>query len=168
MTPIVIRSSRLKHAGVLVVGLCFVMIGVLVLLKRGNVGMAGVVGWLNILLFGAGSLFYARKFFDSSPRLVIDDQGILDQTLGVGVIPWSEIAGAYLTTIGANPFICLELRNLEYWLGRLSPTQRALTSANKKLGAMEFNLNLIGVDADPAQVLTVILKTLAEKRQRID
>ena len=163
MTPIILKSSRLKYVALLIVACGFVAGGVFILLT-GKVGAAWI-GWMNIAVFGACIPVFVWQIIDSRPRLTIDAKGILDRTLGVGLIPWSEITGAYLRSVQGNYFVCLELRNPEPWLGRLSPIKRALTSANKALGFTALNLNLIGVAVDPVQVLELILKTVASREQ---
>jgi len=130
-------------------------------------GEADIVwkGWMGIAFFGACALFYAWQLVDSQPRLVIDDQGILDRTLGVGLIPWSEITGAYLRSAYGQSFICLETRNHKRWLERMSPVKRAMTYGNKMLGYPALILNLAATGADTSQVLELILKTIASVRQ---
>jgi len=123
------------------------------------------IGWMIIVLFGACISFWVRQLIDSRPRLVIDDQGILDRTLGVGLIPWSEITGAYLSSMRENSFICLETRNPERWLERLSPVKRVMTYGHKALGFAALNLNFAATDADPSEVLELILKTIASRQQ---
>jgi hypothetical protein len=166
VTPIIIKSSRLKYALLLIVAFGFVVVGLLIL-TRAKASDAWI-GWINIVFFGACIPIFAWQLVDSRPRLVIDDQGILDRTLGVGVIPWSEITGAYLRSIHGNNFICLEVRNPERWLEHLSPVKRAMASANKALGFTPLNLNLSAVATDPSQILELILKTIAWGQENPD
>jgi hypothetical protein len=159
MPPIAIHASRLKYALLLLAALGFVAGGVFIVL-HGKPGDAWV-GWMSILFFGAGIPLFGRQLLDARPRLVIDEHGILDRTLGVGVIPWSEITGASLGSVQGNHFICLELHHPESWLEKLSPIKRALVSANQALGFSALNLNLSAVAADPTEVLELIQKTIA-------
>lgn len=163
MTPVSIKSSRLKYILLLIASLGFVAGGIFILI-HGDAGDTWV-GWMSIVFFGAGIPIFVWQLVDSRPRLVIDDQGILDRTLGVGVLPWSEITGAYLKSIRGNSFICLEVRNPERWIGKLSPVKRAMLSANEKLGFTALNLNLSAIAADPSQILELILKTITSRQQ---
>jgi len=95
--------------------------------------------------------------------LTIDDLGIDDRTLGVGKIPWSEITDGYRRAIRGNEFICLEVRNPELWLHKLSSTKRAMVKANRALGFTELNTNLSGLAVDAAQIHELILKCIAER-----
>lgn len=60
-----------------------------------------------------------------------------------------------------NHVICLELRNPEHWIGKLSPSQRKLVAPNQRMGYCALNLNLSGVAADPRQALELIVKIAA-------
>ena len=164
MTPITIKSSRLKYALLLLIGIAFVFAGVM-MVTRGKPTDAWV-GWTSIVFFGAGIPLFAWQFFDSRPRLVLNDEGVLDRTLGVGIIPWSQITGATLRSVHGNHFICLEVRNPEQWLERLSPLKRAMVSANEALGFTALNLNLGAVAADPTEIYELVLKKAAASQAR--
>ncbi len=120
------------------------------------VGQAAV-GWMSLTLSGACGAVFVRQLLDSRPRLVIDDHGIMDRTLGVGVIPWGDIQGAYVKTIYGNDFICLELRDPQLFVSRLGAVHRATQAANRPLGFTELSLNLSGVQVPTEAVLELIL-----------
>jgi hypothetical protein len=80
---------------------------------------------LGLALFGGlgipAAIFQLR---DTRPRLVLNREGVVDRTLGVGVIPWAEIFGAEMRSIFGQRFIALRLRDPNVFLERLSPMQR--------------------------------------------
>lgn len=96
---------------------------------------------------------------------MLDEAGVFDRTLGVGIIPWSDIEGSYVKSIHGNSFVCLVLRNSEHWVGKLSGTQQALVKANEKLGFQPLNINLSGTAVDVALVQDVVLKKSSEHAQ---
>lgn len=154
MERIEIKSSRLKYILLLITAMGFVVCGVFLLSQSGPMW----VGWMSIVFFGSMIPLFAWQLFDTRPRLIIDGEGVLDRTLKIGKILWSDISGAYLREIKGNSFICLELENEEKYLTKLSPLMRAATSANVKLGFTPISLNLSGVDTDAFQLLEVVLK----------
>jgi hypothetical protein len=164
MEPLVIRASRSKAILLFAGCLAFAGGGVAMLLTTERSPDQRLIGGACVLFFGGGALVALRQLFDSRPRLVIDDSGILDSTLGVGTIPWSEILDARVQSIQGNDFICLSVRNPEMWIHSYSPVQRALVSANKALGFTELNINLAGVAADTARIHELILKLSAARR----
>ena len=157
--PVVIRTSRSKSILILIIGIGFTLSG-FILATQGSNDIRWV-GWSTMVFFGACIPFIIKELLNSSPRLVINDEGIFDLTLGVGVIPWPEIVSAKIRSLRGNPFICLQVQHPELWIAKYSPVQRAMISANKALGFSELNLNLTGIKADPNQLLELILKRIA-------
>jgi len=96
-------------------------------------------------------------------RLVIDDRGIFDRKLKVGVIEWHDIRGAYVDRVAGNAFICLELRDSAKYTSRLSPVRRLIARLNKTFGYTEFSLNLAGTAVDPDRLRQLILDGVAAR-----
>lgn len=112
------------------------------------------------LLFGAGTLATAGHLMDRRPRMILNDEGIVDRTLGMGLIPWSAIQGAYLNSMQKNVFICLEVADYKVYLRRIHVVKRAFARVNRLFGFTPICLNLTGVAADPQEVLDLILKRI--------
>ena len=93
---IVVPLSRVKISLVLLCSVAFVVLSVLLwpaidLIPRRNVwygAMAGALG-ASVAFFGLCGLYALAKLFDTAPGLVIDDQGIIDNSSGLsaGRIP---------------------------------------------------------------------------------
>jgi len=159
MTTLVARNSRTRYILFLILALAFVAGGiVLVVHEKGGTDWGA---WAGIVFFGACALVFIRQLCDARPRLVIDAQGIFDRTLRVGVIPWDDIVGAYPKSIYGNDFICLELRDADPWLARLSPRVQKLVKTNLVLGFQVLNVNLSGTNVKPDAVLAAIRDGLA-------
>lgn len=152
MDKLIIKNSRWKHVSLLIGCIGFVATGIW-LVAHGRAS-----GWVPILFFGSGLVVAIWQVVDSRPRLIIDEHGVLDRTLGVGLIAWSDIEAAYVRSISGNDFICLELRNPEKYGQKLSKVKRAMAAANRGLGFTDFNLNLSGVDARTDEVFELLMK----------
>ena len=118
--------------------------------------------WLGIILFVFGAYASIRQLLNRRPRITIDDKGIVDRTLRYGLVEWNDIEGAYLkrkAIVGfVATFICLQLRDTKKYTDRLPPTARRLAGQNTRAGATPVSLNLIGIDAEPEEILSVIDK----------
>jgi hypothetical protein len=92
--------------------------------------MAGVC----VIFFGLCGVYGARKLFDAAPGLVIDAQGILDNSSAVsaGLIPWSEVTGIKVTTLNAQRFLTIEVRDPENYIQRASGLKRLFVALNAK------------------------------------
>ena len=152
MEKLVIKNSRWKYVLLLIGSIGFVVGGIWMLM-RGK-----PFGWAAIVFFGSGIPIFVWQLADSRPRLLIDEQGVLDRTLGVGRIAWSDIRAAYVRSIYGNDFICLELKNPEKYSHKLSKVKRAMAAANRGLGFTDFNLNLSGVDVSTDEVFELVMK----------
>jgi hypothetical protein len=164
METVVVKNSRWQYAILLLASLGFVAGGAFILAMGGPLP----VGWAGIVFFGACALVSAWQFADARPRLSISERGILDRTMGIGLIPWSEIERAYVRSIAGNDFICLVLRNPETYTQYVSPLRRAMSSANRALGFTDFSINLSGVNARIDEVFELVIKHAeAAKRDSI-
>ncbi|MDB6133595.1 MAG: hypothetical protein JWM59_1838 [Verrucomicrobiales bacterium] len=166
MKSLIIRNSRVKALILTIGSLLFVAGGILILAMDRHsqaveeAASARAKGWLGIVFFGGCALVGTWEIFDSRPRLIIDDQGVYDRTLRCGWIPWSEILGARLMLVAGQPFIGLDLRDMEARIARSTRVQRALTAANQSLGYSAWNLNLSQVDVDAKEVHALILQRM--------
>jgi hypothetical protein len=159
MDRVILKSSRWHILLLLMLSLAFVVAGAFIVWREN-----ALAGWTAIVFFGACAIVGIWQFIDGRPRLVIDQKGIWDRSLGIGTIAWADIDGAYVMSVAGNDFICLELREPERFVPRLSPVRRALSSANRALGATDFTLNLTGLEAETGEVFELILKRLAMSR----
>lgn len=148
-------NSKPRYALLLLLALCFVVGGAFILWHDTGL-LARVVGWANLVFFGACAAIFLRQLFDRRPRLLIDDAGVTDRTLGIGTIPWNAIVDARLRRVGRQPFIGLTLRDEAAWLARLGPLKRRVAQANRAAGFDAFNLNLSGVRVDAEAVLACV------------
>ncbi len=152
MEKLYIKNDRWKHVRLLIACLGFVATGIWLVIH------GKLFGWIVLMFFGSGLLIFIWQIVDSRPRLIIDEKGVIDRTLGVGRIAWSDIKAAYVMSISENDFICLELKNPAKYVRKLSKVKRAMTAANRQLGFTDFSLNLSGVNASTEQIFELLLK----------
>ena len=111
-----------------------------------------------------------RQLLNRRPRITIDENGIVDRTLRYGLIEWKDIEGAYLLrkpVFGlAAAFICLQLRDTKKYTDRLPPWVRRRVARNTRAGATPVSLNLIGLDAEPEEILSAIDRELYKRSAR--
>lgn len=158
---IVFKRSHWKIVLLLIVSLTFVAAGAFLVARSPDKW----VGWMSITFFGGCAAVFVWQLLDSRPRLIIDDRGIFDRTLGVGVIPWSEIVDAFPRTIASCRFVCLVLRQPEEYLSRLPRRRRPFASLNRELGFTDFSINLIDIGVDPAELCELIMKRASLERE---
>lgn len=164
METLVISNSRRRYIILLFAAMAFVAAGVF-LVKMADSTLETWAGWPAIIFFGATIPLFVWQIIDRRPRLTINELGINDRTMGVGLIPWSEITDSYVKSIRGNHFICLVARNPEMWTSKFSTAKKAMIKANKALGFTELNVNLSGTSAQPQKIHELILKLSAASQK---
>jgi hypothetical protein len=159
----VFKRSYRRIIPLLIGSLAFVAAGVFLLARSPDKWEI----WMSTIFFGGCAAVFVSQLLDSRPRLIIDDRGVFDRTLGVGVIPWSEILDAFPRTISSSSFVCLVLRQPESYLSRRPRRHRAFASLNRQLGFTDFSLNLTGMDVDPAEICELILKRTSLEHKHV-
>ena len=133
---------------------CLILVGVGVYLLV--VGEDPPVAWGIVTLFACTSVFFGRRALGWHPRLVIDETGVLDRTLRIGLVPWSEIQGAALEFVDEREFVCLQVRHPQESATKVPSGRKKLATANQEAGFAEVTLDLSGVSMAIEDVLALI------------
>jgi len=141
----VIGISRVKTLLIVLGSLAFVALGIWFLTldpeaieakRRFNspVLIYGI-GAVAIIFFGACGIFGVRKLFDSSPGLVLNRQGLTDNSSGisVGFVPWSEVSRIEEFQIQKQKFISIFVANPGKYMDLGNVLQRKARRANLKM-----------------------------------
>lgn len=163
MPEIIVKTSIWKSVFFLLICLMFVAGGIFILFV-GKDGRAFFIGLANVVLFGLGFIVLLRQAADRRPRIVIDENGVTDRTLGIGRIDWDDIEEAVPASILTNNFICLKISNVEKYTGQLSKTSKKLARMNKDLGFGELNLNLSLVDMKAEKIQELVMKHISANK----
>jgi hypothetical protein len=91
-------------------------------------------------------------------RMLINDEGINDVRLGVGMIPWTQIESVYLESKYNNQYLCLKLKSPQQFLSKLPHDKRARLEKHHSLGMTIFNISIGEMDIDPLDLLTLVRK----------
>jgi hypothetical protein len=75
--------------------------------------MTQAIGADCVLFFGWWVLYAARKLFDPAPGLVVDDEGLVDNSsaLAAGRMPWADIADIRMVKVQRQRFLAIELHD---------------------------------------------------------
>jgi hypothetical protein len=125
-------------------------------LKEGLLTPSGWFGLAGVLFFGAAAVIGIWQGTLRGPRLTLDEDGVHDRTLMVGVISWYDIVGVEPYGVAGQPFVGLHLRDPSKYFARASRLGRILARVNAGAG-FPFSLNLVGLNADPSEVVDLIV-----------
>ncbi|MFD4433042.1 STM3941 family protein [Nocardia sp. NPDC058497] len=118
-----------------------------------------VAGWLGIMLFAAGGIFFGDRLIRRRPELVLTDDGLEHRQWGR--LRWDEVTSVRTIAISTSAiskmrYIQIGLRDPEAFYARSSGWIRLLAKSNQKLGYGTVNLPSTTLGAPIAQVLTAM------------
>jgi hypothetical protein len=93
-----------------------------------------------------GILFFLALWPLPVPVVIINDEGIFDRRLGMGVIRWADIVDVQVEA-GAQ-FLCLRVRDPNLYISRLQGQAREKMQFHQSLGFMMLNIGIRGLDAN--------------------
>lgn len=146
--------SRMKLIGLLVLTCALVGASYFCTTLPGRT--SPIVGWIGVGFFGLGFIAFPLMFFRTGPQVVINDQGIDDRRLKVGVIRWDAIRSLSISSISSAKFLCVEVVDPEQYLSRLPTWKRSLASANEALGLSALTISFSGLDPGLKEVWTYL------------
>ena len=119
MNKIEIPLSKTKLLLVISGSILFVVLGLYLYTTmadqqtRYNPTFAKGVGIAAILFFGATGIYGVKKIFDNKVGLIIDDNGIIDNTnaSSIGLIKWADITAIKTAQVASTKFLLIYTNN---------------------------------------------------------
>jgi hypothetical protein len=102
-------------------------------------------GWLGVVVFGLVLVVvpYRLVFFRRGPQVIINDAGIEDRRMGVGVIAWEDVRNMWLPR--KDHCICIDVHDPAKDLARVSRWKRLRMSANRLADYPPLTLVFVGL-----------------------
>lgn len=168
-----IPLSKSKMTLTFIGSLTFVAIGIWLLVKQpefknpilGHPNVVFIVGIVSILFFGLIAILVFRKFFDKKPGLIINQQGIFDNSSGVaaGLIPWTDIQEITISQVMSQKFLMIIVKNPEKYLEKVSnPIKRNAMKMNYKTYGSPISISANALQTDFDELEKLLSKKLSE------
>lgn len=143
MQPINIPLSKKKIVLLILGSILFVVAGIWMFVfqadqqTRFNPLFIKIVGIAAVVFFGATGLVGIQKLFDTQMGLIIDRNGITDNSSGVsvGFIDWADVRALRTSQVMSTKFILIEVAAPEKYIGK---------ATNFKAKLLRQNLNMYG------------------------
>lgn len=128
-----------------------------------------LAGIASVLFFGAAAIYGARKFFDKSIGLTIDDNGINDNTnaSSAGLINWTDIREIKTHQVMSTKFLLIFIDNPEKYLERASRFKRQLMRANMKMYGTPLSITSNTLKYSYNELEKIILESFKEQHEKM-
>jgi hypothetical protein len=153
--PVIITLSKTKLIrNTLLTGLFFVA-GLFFIIKPSwfirstDTSVIVIIGYIVMALAGLVLLVYLVKLADKKPALVIDKEGILDNSSGVsaGKILWSDIKKISVEQVSGQQFIMVEVKNPQQYIkAQKNPLKKSMMSLNYSLYKTPVHITSMGMN----------------------
>ena len=94
------------------------------------------VGIIGMMFFGATGIYGIRKLFDKKVGLIIDKNGITDNSnaSSIGLIEWKDITEIKTEQVMSTKFLLIKVKNPEEYIEKAKNGMKArLMKTNKKM-----------------------------------
>jgi len=122
-----------------------------------------IVGIAGILFFGLCFVYIAKKLADNNPGLIINSDGITDNSSGVsaGLIPWKDINEITKETIANQDFLVIKVKNPEEYINRQTGLiKRKAMEMNYKSFGSPINISSNGLKCNFNELYQIINNSL--------
>ncbi|AEE53344.1 hypothetical protein Halhy_5519 [Haliscomenobacter hydrossis DSM 1100] len=175
--PIEIPLSKTKLLLLLIASLAFVALGVWLIISRTSHNepfwaeqlFVKLVGCAAIVFFGICAFFIIRKLPDQRPGLIIDDEGLTDNSSGVsaGQILWADIEDISVLEIQRQKLIMLQVKNPQDYIDKQpSGLKRKLMTMNFRMYGTPLSISSNGLKISFDELLKMLNDYLAANNER--
>lgn len=143
MDKIEIQISKKKISILLIVAILFVVTGVFFILTPEtfitilfrNPQVIRLAGIATVIFFGTAVIYGLRKFFDKKVGLIVDENGITDNSnaSSVGLIEWNDIVEIKTEQVMSTRFLLIFISNPDIYLDRVNGFKQKLMKGNMKM-----------------------------------
>jgi hypothetical protein len=82
------------------------------------------------------------------PCIVLDDRGVFDHRLRVGLIQWADIKRVYTYSLHGVPYVCLDLHELQKYEARRPLSLRLLSNVQRVFGMSPIAISAGSLDME--------------------
>ncbi|MES2789705.1 MAG: STM3941 family protein [Planctomycetota bacterium] len=156
-TETAIALSKAKLVQNFVGCVAFVVCGILIWCFNGSF-QARVAGVFCAGFFGLCGLCSCLKLFDRRPGLIIDREGLVDNSSGIaaGRIPWNEITGIRLSCIERQEFLTIDTVDPQKYIRRGTFFHRMLNVGNNALVGGPINISSHSLDISLCELCRIL------------
>lgn len=106
------------------------------------------IGFAGVSFFGLALIILIIKFFDNKPGLIIDRNGITDNTnfSSIGLIKWSDITGIGKEKVLSTEFLLIKVKNPENYIEKSNPMKKISLKQNMNVYGTPITITANGLE----------------------
>jgi len=112
-------------------------------------GYMPVTGWIAGIGIAIALVYRTIKGDSDEPVIILDEQGILDRRLKVGVIRWDDIRRIVPYSLQGVEYISLDLHDMKSYEARRPLWLRLLSQGQRLFGMSSVSIMANGLDIHP-------------------
>lgn len=119
-------------------------------------GYIPTIVWLIGPIVLIALVFSAVRGQSTDPVIILDDEGVLDRRLKVGVIRWDDIRRIKSYSLSGAEYISLELHNAKTYTSRRPLWLTLLSQVQRVFGMTSIAISTNGLDTDHHTLLHLL------------
>jgi hypothetical protein len=131
----------------------------------GNPTRIAIVGYAAIIFFGMCAVFFIRKLSDTKPGLVIDDEGLIDNSggLSAGRILWEDIENISVLEMHRQKLLMVRVKNPQDYISRQKTSlKRKVMELNYKMYGTPLSITANGLKLPFQELLALVTQKFKE------
>jgi hypothetical protein len=123
-----------------------------------------------LLFFGFATIFYLLKLIDKRPGIVINEEGLFDNSgaVSVGLVPWPDIKRVFIARVMKQEFLIIEVTNPEDYLNRFKNFfKKKGMQYNVKNYGSPVAISTNGLKCDVNELVIIVNERLAEYQSKL-
>jgi hypothetical protein len=130
-----------------------------------------VTGYIGLIFFGLAGLYIFYKLFDSKPGLIIDKEGIHDNSnaSSAQLIKWGQIKGLKIEQVMSTKFILIDIHDPEDFMENIGGLKKRLMLGNYKMYGTPISIISNSLQCDTDYLFKVISeRMILEHKKEIE
>lgn len=107
------------------------------------------IGYATIIFFGLCAVYLGMKLFDKKPGLILDEEGITDNSGGAASrqkILWRDVKEISIQQVMSEKFIMLKMKNPDfYYKNEKNPIKKRMMELNYRLYGTPVSISANGL-----------------------
>lgn len=125
-------------------------------------------GYVSIIFFGAAAVFIFYKLLDVKPGLILDDEGIHDNSnaSSAQLIKWEQVKGIRIKQVMSTKFILIDIHDPQGFMANIGGLKKRLMMGNYKMYGTPVSITSSSLKCNTDYLFKVISERMMSEHKR--